>query len=70
VPEQLGIGEFSTVCGNVGFLYRKFPGRIDLRPVHFIELVVEVVEEEFLPGTGLAEHQNGGQAERGLMEDV
>jgi hypothetical protein len=70
VTEELGIGEFSAVSGDIGLFHRQFAVRVDLFPVHPVQLVVQVVEEELLSCSCLAEDEDGRQSDGGLLVHV
>src|SRR6185369_7905800 len=64
------VGQLARVGGDVGLLDRQFSVGVDLESVEFVELVVEVVEEEFLAGTGGPGHQDRGETEGGLLQQI
>jgi len=70
VTEQLRIGQVAGIGGDVALLDRQLAAGIDIAAVKLVELVVQVIEEEFLAGTGLAGDQDRGEPDGGLLEDT
>ncbi len=68
VPEQLRIGQFAAVGGDIGFLDRQLAGASESLPEQLVEPGKDVVEEELLAAAGVTADENGWQADAFLPE--